>query len=147
MTLRLPLLCKVGVKFFMVRQKRWWAINYKLMQQVYHMLSSSICVSVSSGLMSFIKKTIFKPADQNRSVLTPGSIQALQYFHLMFTIYKCNIPTQHKWEAQMFSPSQGACFKIFLTQEAVLQILVWMWITLFGLIPLNCLGWDGKRGT
>lgn len=143
MTLRLPLLCKVGVKFFMVRQKRWWAINYKLMQQVYHMLSSSICVSVSSA-HEFHQENHFQTS-------RPKQIVFDSKLHRGFAVllpYVYNLWMQHIHIAEKSGPniSPLAGYVFYLSHSGTASANICMWITLFRLIPLNPLGWDGKCG-
>lgn len=88
------------------------------------MLGSSICVSVSSRLRSFIKKTIFKLAEQNRSVLPPSSAGVCRAFIMCLWFTDAKYTCREKRGGQTLLPSQGVCCEIFLTLGAVLHVNV-----------------------
>lgn len=87
------------------------------MQQVYHMLSSSICVSVSSRLMSFIKKTIFKLAEQNRSVLPRSSTEVCSAFIICLWFTDAKYTCRRKEGGRWFSPCRRYVLKYSSPRE------------------------------
>lgn len=72
-----------GCEIFYGETKRWCAINYKLMQQVYRMLSSSIC-SCLQGTHEFHQENHLQASSPKQiifsSKFTQGFSLVLLYF-------------------------------------------------------------------
>lgn len=82
MTPVLPLLCKVGVKCFMGRQKRDdGQLTINSCSRFIVSLAHPSVSPFASGLVSFIKETIFKAADQSRSFSIPFLLAVLPMWH------------------------------------------------------------------